>query len=230
MRTSLLVFAAVLGAASSFALSGSAQVPLLRRSSATLRPTDVRLAYNPQPSKARPKKSKAPKEKVKGPAPAAIVAPEQTFFEGPPSITETIIPGASLFTVVGVIPFAASISRQAWTRYKITNRRIEVASGFQGKDIVQVIYREISDVRWLRRYGGAAGDVVLSLQDGAKLEIRSVPDFDRNLAFIMSMVDDDVKEIAGYPDKPAREYAEKVEAGEVEPPTLPPLEASATTA
>lgn len=183
----------------------------------------MRCAYNPQPSKARPKKSKQPKQKVKGPAAEAVIVPEQTFFEGPPSITETFIPGASLFTVVGVIPFAASISRQAWTRYKITNRRIEVASGFQGKDIVQVIYREIVDVRWLRRYGGAAGDIVLSLQDGSKLEIRSMPDFDRNLAFIMSMLDEATLDLAGYPDRPAREYAEKVAAGEAEPPTLPPL-------
>ena len=71
---------------------------------------------------------------------------------------------------------------QAWTRYKITNKRLEVCSGFQGKDVVQVIWREITDVKWLRRYGGAAGDLVFSLQDGSKLEVRSVPDFDRNLA------------------------------------------------
>merc|ERR1719181_605431 len=206
MRTSLLVFAAVLGAASSFALSGSAQVPLLRRSSATLRPTDVRLAYNPTPSKARPKKSKAPKEKIKAPAPTAALAPEQTFWEGAPSITETLIPGLSLFTVVGVIPFSASLARQAWTKYKFTNRRIEVASGFQGKDVVQVLWREIDDVKWLRRYGGAAGDVVFTLGDGSKLEVRSVPEFDRNLAFIMGQVGEDALAASEYPDKPAREF------------------------
>merc|ERR1719428_2643419 len=165
-------------------------------------PSAVRCAYNPQPSKARPKKSKQPKQKVKGPAPASVVVPEQTFWEGPPSITETLIPGLSLFTVVGVIPFSASLTRQAWTKYKFTNRRIEVASGFQGKDVVQVLYREIADVKWLRRYGGAAGDLVFSLSDGSKLEVRSVPDFDRNLAFIMSMVDDECRDSSGYPDGP----------------------------
>ena len=77
--------------------------------------------------------------------------PEQTFWEGAPSITETLVPGLSVFTVVGVIPFAASIARQAWTKYKFTNRRIEVASGFQGKDVVQVLWREITDIKWLRR-------------------------------------------------------------------------------
>merc|ERR1711918_297467 len=114
-------------------------------------------------------------------------------------ITETLIPGLSVFTVVGIIPFSASIARQAWTKYKFTNRRIEVASGFQGKDVVQVLYREIVDVKWLRRYGGAAGDLVLSLQDGSKLEVRSVPEFDRNLAFIMSMIEDDARGACEYP-------------------------------
>merc|ERR1719428_719250 len=116
-------------------------------------PSAVRCAYNPQPSKARPKKSKQPKQKVKGPAPASVVVPEQTFWEGPPSITETIIPGLSLFTVVGVIPFTASLARQAWTRYKLTNKRLEIASGFQGKDVVQITWREVIDIKWLRRYG-----------------------------------------------------------------------------
>jgi len=176
------------------------------------------------PSKARAKKMKKPKQKVKGPSPASVSVPEQVFFEGPPSITETFIPGASLFTVVGVIPFSASLARQAWTRYKITNRRIEVASGFQGKDIVQILYREIVDIKWLRRYGGAAGDLVFSLQDGSKLEMRSVPDFDRNLAFIMGQLPDDTVKASDYPDKPAQEYMDKVAGGKAEPPTLPPLE------
>jgi hypothetical protein len=187
----------------------------------------IRAAYNPQPSKARPKKSKQPKEKVKGPSAASIIVPEQTFFEGPPSITETLIPGLSVFTVVGVIPFTASLSRQAWTRYKITNRRIEVNSGFQGKDVVQILYKEIVDIKWLRRYGGAAGDLVLTLRDGSKVEIRSLSDFDRNLAFIMSQVAPEVVDDAGYPDKPARDYQEKVKRGEEPKPELPALDAAA---
>ena len=46
-----------------------------------------------------------------------------------------------------------------------------MASGFRGKDVVQVIYREVTDVKWLRRYGGAVGDLVFSLGDGSKLEV-----------------------------------------------------------
>lgn len=186
----------------------------------------VGCAYNPTPSKARPRKSKnkAPKEKIKGPTSAAQqlqLVPEQTFFEGPPSITETLIPGLSLFTVVGVIPFTASLARQAWTRYKLTNKRLEVASGFQGKDVVQVTWREIVDAKWLRRYGGAAGDVVFTLRDGSKLELRSVPEFDRNLKFMMDQLGEDVAEACFYPDGPAQAFLAKVAAGEEPPVELP---------
>merc|ERR1719152_361360 len=232
MRSALLLVlvADLAGLASSFAPNHCGGAPLLlRRAPATPAAAAVRCAYNPTPSKARPKKSKAPKEKVKAPAPTVALVPEQTFWEGPPSITETLIPGLSLFTVVGVIPFTASLARQAWTRYKITNRRIEVASGFQGKDVVQIIWREIADVKWLRRYGGAAGDIVFSLQDGSKLEMRSVPEFDRNLAFIMSQVDDECVSSSEYPDKPARDYQEKVAAGEEPAPVLPPADGAAAS-
>merc|ERR1719217_1450862 len=229
-----LALAAFCGLASSFAPPASSFV--VRPSAALTTPaaaSTVRCAYNPQPSKARPKKQKQPKQKVKAAtpaAPAAALVPEQTFWEGAPSITETFIPGLSLFTVVGVIPFTASLARQAWTKYKFTNRRIEVASGFQGKDIVQVLYREITEVRWLRRYGGAAGDLVFSLQDGSKLEMRSVPDFDRNLNFIMAQVAEDALEASDYPDGPAKEFIAKVESGEEAPAVLGPYDPEAEAA
>jgi len=184
----------------------------------------ARCAYNPQPSKARPKKAKVKGPKEKGPLSAAAaqqLVPEQVFFEGPPSITETVIPGLSLFTVVGVIPFTASLARQAWTRYKITNKRLEIASGFQGKDVVQVTWREISDMKWLRRFGGAAGDLVLTLNDGAKVEIRSMPEFDRNLKFMFDQVGDLLAADCGYPDGPAQTFLDKVTSGEEPPVELP---------
>ena len=192
----------------------------------------AQMAYNPQPSKNKPKKIKEKGPKVKAPPSAAAaqqLVPEQTFFEGAPSITETFIPGLSLFTVVGVIPFTASLARQAWTRYKITNKRMEIASGFQGKDIVQITYREIEDIKWLRRYGGAAGDIVLSLMDGAKVEIRSMPEFDRNLKFIFDQVDptgDMLSADCGYPDAPAKIFLEKVASGEEPAVALPAYEAA----
>ena len=194
-----------------FVLGGTLVLPLAPARGLHVAPANqasrlgaARCAYNPQPSKSKPRKAKVKGPKEKGPPSAAAalqLVPEITFFEGPPSITETFIPGLSLFTVVGVIPFSASLARQAWTRYKLTNKRLEISSGallllplplsllsctcgslapppllsaapplsrdasalppaarprvgFQGKDVVQVVWREIVDIKWLRRFGG----------------------------------------------------------------------------
>jgi len=214
----------VLAAVSECAALSLSAAPLSRPAIACTRQTvAVRCAYNPEAGKSRPKKqkSKQPKEKVKSPAAAVAIAPELTFFEGPPSATEMIIPGISILTVVGIIPFAASAARQAWTRYKFTNRRIEVASGFQGNEVVQATWREIVDVKWLRRFGGSAGDLVLTLKDGAKMEMRSVPDFDRNLAYMMEQLGEDVQADCFYPDGPAKSFLEKIQSGEEPPLTAP---------
>ena len=59
--------------------------------------------------------------------------------------------------------------------------------------------------------------MVLTLRDGAKVECRSLSQFDRNLKFIMDQLGEDVAADCFYPDGPAREYLEKVASGE-EPP------------
>ena len=58
-------------------------------------------------------------------------------------------------------------------RRRSSGRPRRLLAGFQGKDVVQITYREITDIKWLRRFGGAAGDLVLTLQDGAKVARRS---------------------------------------------------------
>ena len=74
-----------------------------------------------------------------------------------------------------------------------------------------------------------AGDIVLSLQDGSKLEMRSVPEFDRNLNFAMSQPAEDAVEASQYPDSPAKEFIAKVESGEEPAAVLPPYDPAAET-
>jgi len=76
------------------------------------------------------------------------------------------------------------------------------------------------DVKWLRRFGGSAGDLVLTLKDGAKMEMRSVPDFERNLAYMMKQLGEDVQADCFYPDGPAKAFQAKLASGE-EPPLTP---------
>lgn len=122
---------------------------------------------------------------------AASLAPEEVFYEGPPAITETIAPTVSILTVVGIIPAAAAWARQAWVRYKITSRRIRVTSGIGGKEMAEIIYPDIVELRTAKRLFGD-GDLVAFLRDGAKFEMRNIPNFEEAIEFILKQVDEDV--------------------------------------
>jgi Bacterial PH domain len=123
--------------------------------------------------------------------PKSSLAPEEVFYEGPPAITETIAPTLSILTVIGIVPAAAAWARQAWVRYKITTRRIRVTSGIGGKDMAEIVYPDITEIRTAKRLFGD-GDVVAFLRDGAKFEMRNVPDFDNTLEFILKQCSPDV--------------------------------------
>lgn len=128
----------------------------------------------------------------------AMLAPEETFYEGPPSAAEVVIPAISILTVIGIIPFIATVTRQFWVNYKITSRRISVTSGFNGQDLTEVTYDEIYTMKFVYRNWGKDGDLVIELRDGAKLEMRSVPDFDNIYNYILNKCDSEVQE---YSDK-----------------------------
>jgi len=125
---------------------------------------------------------------------SVTLAPEEIHYEGPPAITETIIPTISILTVLGIVPAIASWSRQAWVRYKITTRRIRVVSGIGGKDMAEIVYPDIKEIRTVKRLFGD-GDMVCFLRDGAKFEMRNIPDFDETMKFILEQVAPDVKKL-----------------------------------
>jgi hypothetical protein len=92
---------------------------------------------------------------------------------------------------VGIIPAAAAWARQAWVRYKITTRRIRVTSGVSGKDMAEIVYPDIIELRTAKRLFGD-GDLVAFLRDGAKFEMRNIPNFEETVEFILKQVDKDV--------------------------------------
>eukprot|EP00339_Tiarina_fusa_P011049 CAMPEP_0117046254 /NCGR_PEP_ID=MMETSP0472-20121206/31988_1 /TAXON_ID=693140 ORGANISM="Tiarina fusus, Strain LIS" /NCGR_SAMPLE_ID=MMETSP0472 /ASSEMBLY_ACC=CAM_ASM_000603 /LENGTH=242 /DNA_ID=CAMNT_0004758547 /DNA_START=102 /DNA_END=830 /DNA_ORIENTATION=+ len=122
---------------------------------------------------------------------AVTLAPEEVYYEGPPAITETIVPTISILTVIGIIPAAAAWARQAWVRYKITSRRIRVTSGIGGKDMAEIVWPDVVEIRTAKRLFGD-GDLVAFLRDGAKFEMRNIPEFESAMEFILDQVDADV--------------------------------------
>jgi hypothetical protein len=117
--------------------------------------------------------------------------PETTFFEGPPSPTEILLPAVSILTVIGIVPFIAAVSRQFWVKYKFTSRRINIKSGFGGNTETEIIYPDVDEIRYVYRAFGSAGDMVLFLKDGAKVELRHVPNFNDVYTYVLSKCDAD---------------------------------------
>jgi hypothetical protein len=118
------------------------------------------------------------------PVPAGASIQEDVFYEGGPARGDLILNLLFGLTLIG-LPFAvAALVRAVWLRFRITSRRIEVNGGWMGRDRTQVVYNQIREVRSAPRGLGAWGDMVLVLEDGSKLEMRSLPCFREVEAYI----------------------------------------------
>jgi hypothetical protein len=102
---------------------------------------------------------------------------ETVFYEGGPAKGDLIFGLLLALTILGLPLAVGALVRALWLRYRITSRRIEVNGGWLGRDRTQVVYSQIREVRSVPRGFGAWGDMVLVLNDGSKLEMRSVPNF-----------------------------------------------------
>tara|TARA_B100000700_G_scaffold318558_1_gene411952 strand:- start:1090 stop:1506 length:417 start_codon:yes stop_codon:yes gene_type:complete len=109
---------------------------------------------------------------------------EKTFYEGGPAKADLLINLFAAFTLVG-LPFTfGAIVRALWLRYTITNKRVSVIGGWFGKDQNQIALSKIIEIRCVPRGFGFYGDFVLISDDGAKLEMRSVPNFRETEKFL----------------------------------------------
>ena len=102
---------------------------------------------------------------------------ETVFYEGGPARGDLVVGLLLALTILGLPLAVAAFVRALWLRYRITSRRIEVNGGWLGRDRTQVVYSQIREVRSVPRSFGAWGDMVLVLNDGSRLEMRSVPNF-----------------------------------------------------
>ena len=113
---------------------------------------------------------------------------EDVHYDGGPARGDLICNILLGFTLIG-LPFTiGAVVRALWLRFRITSRRISVTGGWMGKDKTQVVYSQITEVRTVPRGFGAWGDMVLVLQDGARLEMRSMPRFREVEAYILERI------------------------------------------
>lgn len=122
---------------------------------------------------------------------------EDVYFEGAPHVGDLIINILLGFTVVCLPLTVGAIVRALWLRYRITNRRISVTGGWMGRTRTDVIYPDIVKVITVPRGFGAWGDIVLTLKDGSRLEMRAVPKFRDIYNYINSKLSARAQQVSG---------------------------------
>jgi hypothetical protein len=129
---------------------------------------------------------------------------EDVHYDGGPAKGDLIFNLLLGVTLIG-LPFTiGAIVRAVWLRFRITSRRISVNGGWMGKEKTQVVYSQVKEVRSVSRGFGAWGDMVLVLNDGARLEMRSVPSFRETEAYILERM---AARSSAPADKPVEGFA-----------------------
>ena len=122
---------------------------------------------------------------------------EDVYYEGGPHIGDLIINILLGFTVICLPLTVGAITRALWLRYRITNRRISVTGGWQGRERTDLIYNEISKIVTVPRGIGLWGDMVVTLKDGSRLELRSMPRFREVYEYINERISPKAKAASG---------------------------------
>lgn len=102
---------------------------------------------------------------------------EDTFYEGGPHVGDLIVNILLGLTIICLPLTVGAIVRAIWLRYKITNRRISVTGGWGGRERTDIIYSEVVKIVKVPRGVGLWGDIVLTLRDKSRLELRALPKF-----------------------------------------------------
>ncbi|MGK7942971.1 MAG: PH domain-containing protein [Microcystaceae cyanobacterium] len=102
---------------------------------------------------------------------------ETTYYEGGPHLGDLIVNILLGFTVICLPLTVGAVVRAIWLRYRITDRRISVTGGWMGRDRTDIIYNEIFKIVKIPRGIGLWGDIVITLKDKSRLEMRAMPRF-----------------------------------------------------
>ncbi|MBE9078625.1 PH domain-containing protein [Romeria aff. gracilis LEGE 07310] len=122
---------------------------------------------------------------------------EEVFYEGGPHIGDLIFNSLLAFTVICIPLTVGAIVRALWLRYRITDRRISVTGGWMGRDRTDLIYSEVAKVVTVPRGLGAWGDMVITLKDGSRLELRALPRFREIYDYILDKASPQAKVASG---------------------------------
>ncbi|HIK28576.1 MAG: PH domain-containing protein [Oscillatoriaceae bacterium SKW80] len=122
---------------------------------------------------------------------------EEVYYDGGPHIGDLIINILLGFTIVCLPLTIGAIVRALWLRYRITNRRISVTGGWMGRERTDIIYSEIAKIVTIPRGIGTWGDMVITLKDGSRLELRAIPKFRDIYKYIDDKLSANARKVSG---------------------------------
>lgn len=102
---------------------------------------------------------------------------EKIYFDGGAHYGDLVANLLLGFTLFWLPLTLAAVSRAFFLRYRFTNKRVTVISGFTGQDRSDFPYSSVKDVKVVPRFIGEWGDIVITLIDGTVVDLRSVPRF-----------------------------------------------------
>jgi hypothetical protein len=103
---------------------------------------------------------------------------ENVIYEGPPARGEVVANVAMSWTLVWLPLTIQAVGRALWLSYKITDKRVSVVSMSPlRKERTDIPVDQIMDVVSIGRGIGAWGDMVITLRNGEKIELRSLPEY-----------------------------------------------------
>ncbi|GBG88475.1 hypothetical protein CBR_g47945 [Chara braunii] len=102
---------------------------------------------------------------------------EVVFFDGGPHYGDLALNLVLGLTLVWLPLTVAAIARRLVLKYRLTDRRVSVVSGLTGGEQRDFSYASVVDVVSVPRFIGEWGDIVLTLDDKTKIEMKSVPRF-----------------------------------------------------
>ncbi|KAL2521080.1 NAD(P)-linked oxidoreductase superfamily protein [Forsythia ovata] len=114
---------------------------------------------------------------------------ETIFFDGGAHYGDLIEDLLLGFTLLWLPLTLATVLRAFYLRYRFTNLRVSVISGLTGHDLSDFSYEVIKDVQVVPRFIAEWGDIIITLKDGTKVDLRSVSKFREIAKYCLSMAE-----------------------------------------
>jgi hypothetical protein len=150
----------------------------------------LKKAKGETPSGAGAKKGKEVSGSDKPKIPVRDYSDETLYFESGPHMGDLAVNVALGTTLVWLPLSIAAVGRAAFVKYRFTDRRLSAITTAPWKnEQLDAAYDEVIDVKSIGRGVGYWGDMVVTLKDGSKVEMRAVPKYRELQQYILDRRD-----------------------------------------